>query len=118
MRHNDLFPMGGGTRQVDPVQNASRGVASYSTPAVLLHAIEGIYGRDRYLEAYRAYARRWAYKHPYPYDLFNTFEDVLGDPPWRVRGQHDFFAGGVTEPISNNFHCCCGIIIVGLDILP
>ena len=79
MRHNDLFPMGGGTRQVDPVQNASRGVASYSTPAVLLHAIEGIYGRDRFLEAYRAYARRWAYKHPYPYDLFNTFEDVLGE---------------------------------------
>ena len=54
-------------------------MASYSTPAVLLHAIEGIYGRDRFLEAYRAYATRWAYKHPYPYDLFNTFEDVLGE---------------------------------------
>lgn len=79
MRHNDLFPLGGGTRQVDPVQNASRGVASYSTPAVLLHAIEGIYGRDRFLEAYNAYAQRWAYKHPYPFDLFNTFEDVLGE---------------------------------------
>ncbi len=79
MRHNDHFPLGGGTQQVDPVQNASRGVASYSTPAVLLHAIEGMFGRERFLEAYRTYAERWAYKHPYPYDLFNTFEDVLGE---------------------------------------
>jgi hypothetical protein len=22
---------------------------------------------------------RWAFKHPYPWDLFNTFEDVLGE---------------------------------------
>ena len=79
MRHNDLFPLGGGTQQVDPVGNASRGVASYSTPAVLLRAIEGMYGTDRFLEAYRAYGRQWSFKHPYPWDLFNTFEDVLGD---------------------------------------
>jgi hypothetical protein len=79
MRHNDLYPLGGGTPQVDPVQNASRGVASYSTPAVLLRAVEGLYGRERFLEAYREYARRWAYRHPYPYDLLNTFEDVLGE---------------------------------------
>ena len=79
MRHNDLYPLGGGTPQVDPVQNASRGVASYSTPAVLLRAIEGLYGRDRFLAAYRAYADRWDFRHPYPWDLMNTFEDVLGD---------------------------------------
>src|SRR5690606_17335903 len=79
MRHNDLYPLGGGTPQVDPVQNASRGVASYATPAVLLRAIEGLYGRDRFLAAYRAYADRWAFRHPYPWDLMNTFEDVLGD---------------------------------------
>lgn len=79
MRHNDLYPLGGGTSQVDPVGNASRGVASYSTPAVLLHAVEGLYGRERFLEAYREYARRWAYKHPYPYDLMSTFEEVLGE---------------------------------------
>ena len=79
MRHNDLFPIGGGTRQVDAVQGGARVVASYSTPAVLLHALRGLYGEDRFFEAYREYARRWAYKHATPYDLFNTFEDVLGE---------------------------------------
>lgn len=79
MRHSDQYPLGGGTRDVDPVQGASRGVASYSTPAVLLHAIDGLYGHDAFLEAYRTYAERWAYKHPYPYDFFNSFEDVLGE---------------------------------------
>ncbi|MDX1440144.1 MAG: M1 family metallopeptidase, partial [Rubricoccaceae bacterium] len=83
MRHNDLFPLGGGTSQVDPIQNASRGVASYNTPAVLLHTLSGIVGNSSFLAAYRSYAERWAYKHPYPYDLFNTFEDVLGqDLDW------------------------------------
>ena len=79
MRHNDLFPIGGGTRQVDAVQGGARVVASYSTPAVLLHALRGLYGEDRFFEAYREYARRWTFKHATPYDFFNTFEDVLGE---------------------------------------
>ena len=41
MRHNDLFPIGGGTPQVDAVGGSARTVASYSTPAVMLHALEG-----------------------------------------------------------------------------
>ena len=68
MRHSDQYPPG-----------PARGVASYSTPAVLLHALEGIAGPDRFAEAFRAYGERWAYQHPYPTDLFNTFEDVLGE---------------------------------------
>ena len=68
MRHSDLFPPG-----------SARYVALYSTPAVLLHALHGIVGKNRFGEALRTYADRWAYKHPYPYDLFNTFEDVLGE---------------------------------------
>ena len=79
MRHNDQFPIGGGTQQVDPVQGAARVVASYSTPALLLRAIEGIYGRTRFLEAYQTYARTWSYKHPYPWDLFHSFEATLGE---------------------------------------
>ena len=31
------------------------------------------------MEAYQEYARRWSFNHPQPYDLFNTFNDVLGE---------------------------------------
>lgn len=83
MRHNDRYPIGGGTGQVDPVGGAARGVASYSTPAVMLHALEGLYGEDAFFSAFREYGRRWRNQHPYPYDLFNTFENQLGaDLDW------------------------------------
>ena len=79
MRHNDRYPLGGGTSQVDPVGGRARGVASYSTPAVALHALRGLYGEPAFFEAYRDYGRRWTGHHPYPYDLFNTFENRLGE---------------------------------------
>ena len=83
MRHNDRYPLGGGTREVDPVGGSARSIASYSTPAVLMHAMEGIFGREAFFDAYREYARRWAFKHPTPYDFFNTFEHQLGqDLDW------------------------------------
>ena len=75
MRHADRYPLADG--------NIARFIASYSTPAVMLHALEGIVGEAQFLEAYREYARRWAFKHPYPYDFFNTMEASLGqDLDW------------------------------------
>jgi hypothetical protein len=83
MRHNDRFPIGGGTRDVDPVQGSARVVASYSTPAVLLHALRGLVGEGRFYEAFNAYGEAWVGKHPYPYDLLNAFETALGqDLDW------------------------------------
>ena len=73
MRHGDQYPYG----------TSARGIASYNKPAVALHALRGIVGQDDFMKAYRAYADRWKWKHPTPYDLFNTFEDVLGqDLDW------------------------------------
>ena len=69
MRHGDQYPYG----------TAARGVASYNKPAVALHALRGIVGLERFTEAYREYFKRWTFKHPQPYDLFNTFNDVLGE---------------------------------------
>jgi hypothetical protein len=69
MRHADNYP----------VETPARGIASYSKPALVLHALRGVVGDQRFFEAYRAYTERWAYKHPQPYDLFNAFEDVLGE---------------------------------------
>lgn len=73
MRHGDRYPVG----------TPARGIASYNKPAVALNALRGMLGQERFYEAYTEYARRWAFKHPQPHDLFNTFEDVLGqDLDW------------------------------------
>lgn len=62
------------------------GVASYQKPASLLHALRGVLGEETFLRAYRTYMRRWAFKHPYPWDLFHTFESVSGrDLSWFWR---------------------------------
>jgi aminopeptidase N len=77
MRHADRYPVDG----------PDRFVASYDKPAVMLHGLRGILGEETFFEAYQTFTERWAYKHPTPYDLFNTFEDVAGrELDWFWRG--------------------------------
>ncbi|MEO8769832.1 MAG: M1 family metallopeptidase [Ferruginibacter sp.] len=55
---------------------------------------ETIMGRELFDYAFKEYARRWAFKHPTPADLFRTMEDASGDDlDWFWRG---WFYG--TEP--------------------
>ncbi len=62
------------------------GVASYPKPASVLIALEGVLGEETFKNAWQAFMSRWAYKHPTPYDMFNTFEDVSGqDLDWFWR---------------------------------
>jgi hypothetical protein len=62
------------------------GVASYSKPATVLVALRGVLGPDTFREAYRTFLSDWAYKHPYPWDFFNTVERVSGrDLDWFWR---------------------------------
>lgn len=59
------------------------GVASYPKPATVLIALQGVLGDDVFEEAWTTFMDRWAYKHPTPYDMFNTFEDISGqDLDW------------------------------------
>jgi hypothetical protein len=75
MRHGDRYPT-----------YASYGVASYYKPASVLVALRGVLGEATFHKAYTEYIRRWSYKHPSPYDLFHTFEDVSGkDLTWFWR---------------------------------
>ncbi|MGH7557154.1 MAG: M1 family metallopeptidase [Gemmatimonadota bacterium] len=62
------------------------GVASYDKPAQVLRSLRGLLGEETFLTAWRAFIERWAWKHPYPWDLFNTFEDISGrDLDWFWR---------------------------------
>lgn len=62
------------------------GIASYPKPASVLYALRTVLGEEVFREAYLAVADRWAWKHPYPWDIFRTFEDVSGrDLSWFWR---------------------------------
>jgi hypothetical protein len=48
---------------------------------------ETIMGRELFDYSFKEYARRWAFKHPTPADLFRTMEDASGeDLDWFWRG--------------------------------
>jgi hypothetical protein len=65
---------------------AAYGTASYAKPATLLWTLHGLLGEETFLEAYRTFISEWAYKHPKPWDLFNTFNRVSGqDLSWFWR---------------------------------
>lgn len=52
------------------------GIASYDKPATVLAALRAVLGQEQFERGLREYGRRWKYKHPYPWDLWNTFESV------------------------------------------
>lgn len=64
------------------------GPNAYSKPTTGLNILrETIMGRETFDYAFKEYARRWAFKHPTPADLFRTMEDASGeDLDWFWRG--------------------------------
>jgi hypothetical protein len=79
--------------QLEPIMSNSENIIgfgpnAYSKPATGLNILrETIMGRDLFDYAFKEYARRWAFKHPEPADLFRTMEDASGeDLDWFWRG--------------------------------
>jgi len=79
--------------QLEPVMTNSENILrfgpnAYSKPATALNILrETIMGRELFDYAFKEYARRWAFKHPTPADLFRTMEDASGeDLDWFWRG--------------------------------
>lgn len=72
----------------DVIQQANLGVAAYLKPAMMLHSLrDAVLGPDRFDAAFKEYIKRWAYKHPTPWDFFHTIENVAGeDLGWFWRG--------------------------------
>lgn len=79
--------------QLEPIMSNSENIVqfgpnAYSKPATGLNILrETIMGRELFDYAFKEYARRWAFKHPEPADLFRTLEDASGeDLDWFWRG--------------------------------
>jgi hypothetical protein len=75
MHHGDRYP-----------NYNAYGTGSYYKTATVLVALRGVLGKETFEKAFREYGRRWQYKHPTPYDFFNTVEAVAGrDLSWFWR---------------------------------
>jgi hypothetical protein len=79
--------------QLEPIMSNSENIIgfgpnAYSKPATGMNILrETIMGRELFDYAFKEYARRWAFKHPEPADLFRTMEDASGeDLDWFWRG--------------------------------
>ncbi len=79
--------------QLEPIMSNSENIIgfgpnAYTKPATGLNMLrETIMGRELFDYAFKEYARRWAFKHPEPADLFRTLEDASGeDLDWFWRG--------------------------------
>lgn len=51
-------------------------VMYYDKTAQVLASLRGMLGEPTFHRAFREYGRRWTGRHPYPYDFFDTIEDV------------------------------------------
>jgi hypothetical protein len=72
MRHGDYYEPGPGY-----------GIASYPKPSALLYTLRELMGAQSFERAYRTFLSEWAYRHPTPWDFFNTFERFAGqDLDW------------------------------------
>ncbi len=64
----------------DAMKERNIGVALYFKPGLGLALLrKEILGPDRFDYAFREYIRRWAYKHPTPWDFFRTMDNVAGE---------------------------------------
>jgi hypothetical protein len=55
------------------------GTASYPKPSTNFVTLRGVLGEATFNRAWRTFMQRWAWKHPYPWDFFNTVEEVAGE---------------------------------------
>jgi len=72
----------------DAIKEANIGIALYFKPGYALDLLRNeILGPERFDYAFRMYIKRWAYKHPTPWDFFRTMENVGGeDLEWFWKG--------------------------------
>jgi len=72
----------------DALKEPNIGMALYYKPGYALTILRNdILGHDLFDYAFREYIKRWAYKHPSPWDFFRTMENAAGeDLGWFWKG--------------------------------
>ena len=72
----------------DVIQQNNLGITAYLKPGQMLTMLRNeVLGAERFDMAFKEYIRRWAFKHPSPWDFFHAIENVSGeDLAWFWRG--------------------------------
>jgi len=64
----------------DVTPESFSGMSEYEKPALALTILrEQILGEDRFDYAFQTYIKRWAFKHPTPWDFFHTMDNAAGE---------------------------------------
>jgi hypothetical protein len=91
--HRIVDYMKGDKKNMSPIMTNSESVINlsrnaYAKPATALNILrETVMGRELFDFAFKQYANRWKFKHPYPEDFFRTMEDASAvDLDWFWRG--------------------------------
>ncbi len=64
----------------DVIQADYLGFAAYEKPAMGLTILrEQVLGEKRFDYAFRTYIKRWAFKHPTPFDFFHSMDNAAGE---------------------------------------
>ena len=72
----------------DAMKEANIGNSLYSKPGYGLELLRNeILGADRFDYAFKEYIKRWAYKHPTPWDFFRSMDNAAGESlSWFWKG--------------------------------
>ena len=70
-------------RNIELVFGPANVVSGYYKPGVLLRSLQRAVGDSVFFQGMRTFEREWMFKHPQPWDFFNTMERVAGrDLDW------------------------------------
>jgi len=101
----------------DALKESNIATALYYKPGYALHLLRNeIIGAGRFDYAFKTYIKRWAYKHPTPFDFFRTIENVAGEDLgwfWKSIFLENYnFDQRVNEPVYVSGDPAKGALIV------
>ncbi len=90
---------------------------SYPRPAVVLRSLKAVVGEEAFLSGMRHYSAQWRYRHPYPEDFYQAFDEGAGtDVSWYFQ---DLFEGTGTVDwgvsVQQNFAPSLRGMVLGAD---
>jgi len=96
------------------------GIASYQKPATVLVALRGLLGEDTFVRGFRKFLGDWAFKHPKPWDFFNTFNTVSNQDLswfWRAWYHEDWTLDQAVADVVQE-HTLATIVVEDRGLVP